>query len=157
MINRELAERIERSARPVVASMGFELVEVVYQGGPAHGIVRLIVDKPGGIGHDECESVSRIVGTQLDIEELVPSSYTLEVSSPGLDRRLKKPEEYDKYRGRTAKIKAGGDVYIGRLEGLDGGCVAVRLNNGEARRIPLHEVRETQLVVEVGGTTGQKR
>jgi len=141
-----VAERIEQLAGPVVASMGLELVEVDYRG----GFLRLIIDKAGGVGHEDCEAVSRVVGTQLDVEELIDQSYTLEVSSPGLDRRLKRPEEYEKYRGRLARIKAGGQVLIGRLEGVEGGAVLVQLERGEARRVPLPEIQETRLVVDFG-------
>ena len=148
--NRDLAERIGALARPVVASMGLELVEVVYRGGLPSGFLRLVIDKPGGVSLDDCEAVSRVVGTQLDVEGLVAQSYTLEVTSPGLDRQLRQPDEYDKYRGRLARIKMAGQVLVGRLEGLVDGDVMIRLDHGEVQRVPMRDVREARLVVEFG-------
>jgi ribosome maturation factor RimP len=142
----DVAGRIEALARPVVASLGCELVEASYHS----GLLRVRIDKPGGISHDDCEAVSRVIGAQLDVEESIAQPYTLEVSSPGLDRRLRRPEEYDKYRGRLAKIKTSDQVLVGRLEGLAEDQVILLLDNGEARRVPVQEVREARLMVEFG-------
>jgi len=149
---RELVERIESLARPVIGAMGLELIETVYHGGPSRGILRLTIDKDGGVGHDDCVAVTRVVGTQLDVEDVMPSAYTLEVSSPGLDRRLRRPEEYRKYDGRLARIKTERQVWVGRLGGVTQDEVLVRLETGEERRIPLNEVVETRLMVEMGRT-----
>jgi len=147
---REVAERVEALARPVIGAMGLELVEVVYHGGPSRGILRLTIDKDGGVGHQDCAEVTRVIGTQLDVEDVVPSAYTLEVSSPGLDRRLRRPEEYQKYEGRLAKVKTAKQVWVGRLGGVALEDVVMRLETGEERRIPLRDVVETRLMVEMG-------
>lgn len=157
----ELSQRIEALARPIAASMGLELVEVFYRGGFSRGVLRLTIDKPAGesagapgaVSHDDCQAVSRVVGTQLEVEELIAQPYTLEVSSPGMDRRLRQPEEYGRYQGRLARVKTAGQVLVGRLEGLADGDVVIRLENGEARRVPMPEVLEARLVVEFGGNT----
>jgi ribosome maturation factor RimP len=146
----EVAERVEALARPVISSMGLELVEVVYHGGPSRGILRLTIDKPTGVGLEDCAEVTRVIGTQLDVEDVVPSAYTLEVSSPGLDRRLRRPEEYRKYEGRLAKVKTAGQVWVGRLGGVAQEEIVVRLDTGEERHIPLRDVVETRLMVEMG-------
>lgn len=146
----QLADRIEALARPVVASMGLELVEALCLGGRRPSVVRLIVDKPGGVSHDDCQAVSRVVGTQLDVADLLPHAYTMEVSSPGLDRRLKRATEYDKYRGRLAKVKTGLQVWTGRLGGLEDDQIVLRLDDDREERIPLNEVVMTQLIVEIG-------
>jgi len=147
--DREVAERVEALARPVIGAMGLDLVEVVYHSGP-RGILRVTIDKAGGVGHEDCAEVTRVIGTQLDVEDVVPSAYTLEVSSPGLDRRLRRPEEYRKYEGRLAKVKAAGQVWVGRLGGMAQEDIVVRLDTGEERRIPLRDVVETRLMVEMG-------
>jgi ribosome maturation factor RimP len=149
---REVAERVEALARPVIAAMGLELVEVVYHGGPSRGILRVTIDKAGGVTLEDCAELTRVLGTQLDVEDVVPSAYTLEVTSPGLDRRLRRAEEYRKYEGRLAKVKTAGQVCVGRLGGLAQDEIVVRLDTGEERRIPLRDVVETRLMVEMGRT-----
>jgi ribosome maturation factor RimP len=148
--DRELAGRIETLARPVLSAMGLELVDVVYHGGPSRGMLRLTIDKSEGVGHEDCVAVTRVIGTQLDVENVMPSAYTLEVSSPGLDRRLRRPEEYQKYEGRLAKVKTSRQVWVGRLGGVAQEEIVVRLETGEERRIPLSDVVETRLMVEMG-------
>ena len=155
--DRELAERIELVARPVIAAMGLELVEVVYHGGYGRGILRLTIDKSGGVGHEDCAAVTRVVGTQLDVEDVVPSAYTLEVSSPGLDRRLRRPEEYRKYEGRLAKIKTARQVLVGRLGGVAQDDLVVKLETGQEQRIPLRDVVEARLMVEMGVANARAR
>jgi ribosome maturation factor RimP len=147
---REVAERVELLARPVLDAMGLELVEVFYHGGPSRGLLRMTIDKPGGIGHEDCAEVTRVIGTQLDVEEVVPAAYTLEVTSPGLDRRLRRPEEYVKYEGRLAKVKTATQVCVGRLGGMTQEQIVVRLESGEEQRIPLKDVVEARLMVEMG-------
>jgi ribosome maturation factor RimP len=148
--DRELAERIDALARPVIAAMGLELVEVIYHGGASRGILRVTIDKAGGVGHEDCVAVTRVVGTHLDVEGVMPSPYALEVSSPGLDRRLRRPEEYHKYEGRLAKVKTAREVWVGRLGGVAQDDVVVKLETGQERRIPLRDVVETRLMVEMG-------
>ena len=145
-----MAERVEILARPVLDSMGLELVEVVYHGGPSRGLLRMTIDKPGGIGHEDCSEVTRVIGTQLDVEDVVPAAYTLEVSSPGLERRLRRPEDYVKYEGRLAKVKTATQVCVGRLGGMAQEQIVMKLESGEERRIPLKDVVETRLMVEMG-------
>ncbi|MBI3621299.1 MAG: ribosome maturation factor RimP [Nitrospirae bacterium] len=148
--DRELAERIDALARPVIAAMGLELVEVVYHDGSFRGILRVTIDKAGGVGHEDCVAVTRVVGTHLDVEGIMPSPYALEVSSPGLDRRLRRPDEYQKYEGRLAKVKTAREVWVGRLGGVAQDDVVVKLETGQEQRIPLRDVVETRLMVEMG-------
>jgi len=155
--DREVADRVETLARPVLAAMGLELVDVVYHGGPSRGLLRVTIDKPGGIGHEDCAEVTRVIGTQLDVEDVVPAAYTLEVSSPGLDRRLRRPEEYLKYEGRLVKVKTTAQVCMGRLVGVTDGEIVVRLESGEERRIPLKDVVESRLMVEMGSSQHSHR
>ena len=117
-------------AERVVAGRGFELVDVELKRQPGGGIVRLYVDKPGGIGLDDLQSVSEEVGAILDVEDPIASRYTLEVSSPGLDRPLKNEADYQRFSGRLAKLSSyepvdGRRHWTGRLIGLADGIVEI--------------------------------
>src|SRR5215510_6881442 len=117
---REIADR-------VAASMGLELVEVEMRGGGKARMLRITLDKPGGVTHEDCANVSRDVSTILDVEDAVPGgSYTLEVSSPGLDRKLLKPEDYERFTGSLVKLMTrepvnGNRHFEGRLMSFEGG------------------------------------
>ena len=95
---REIAER-------VAASSGLEVVEVELRGGGKARMLRIVIDKPCGVTHEDCANLSREVGTILDVEDAVPgSSYLLEVSSPGLDRKLFRPADYERFTGSRVKL-----------------------------------------------------
>jgi len=116
-------------------------------------LLRVYIERePGGVTLDDCEAVSRDLGTVLDIEEIIPHAYTLEVSSPGLDRSLTRPEHYRKCRGSLVKIKTfqpviGGKVFRGKLAGLEDRVVVLELDSGESLRIPLDNVSKASLEV----------
>src|SRR3954453_16833429 len=100
-----VASKIEEIAQRVAASEGLELVEVEVKGGGEHGFVRISIDKPEGVSHGDCESVSQQVGTILDVEDVVPGGrYTLEVSSPGVERKLLNPQDFERFQGKKAKV-----------------------------------------------------
>jgi ribosome maturation factor RimP len=118
-------------------------------------LVRLYVDKEGGIGLDELQSVSEEVSAILDAEDPFESAYTLEVSSPGLDRPLKSEGDYRRFTGRLARISSyepvdGRRHWMGRLEGVEDGAVHVRLEKegGVACRIPFDKIAHGRLEVE---------
>src|SRR6516162_2464472 len=98
-------EKVREIAQRVADSSGLELVEVDLRGGGKARMLRIFIDKPGGVTHDDCSNFSREVGTIFDVEDAVPgSSYTLEVSSPGLDRKLLKPSDYQRFQGSLVKL-----------------------------------------------------
>src|SRR5690348_14531933 len=100
-----IASKIEEIAQRVAESEGMELVEVELKGGGAQRFVRISIDKPSGVTHADCELVSQQVGTILDVEDVVPGGrYTLEVSSPGVERKLAKPADYQRFQGKKARI-----------------------------------------------------
>ena len=149
-------EHIRALAERVTASEGLELVAVEWAGSPGHGLLRLIIDRPGGsVSHKDCETVSQQVGTLLDVENLIPSRYLLEVASPGLDRRLYKPADYDRFRGRRVQVRLkqrlaelGGRRFTAELEGLSEGLVSFCLE-GRTLRVPYDEIDRVNLVLEV--------
>src|ERR687883_187690 len=101
----DIASKIEEIAQRVAASEGLELVEVEVKGGGGSRLVRIYIDKPTGVTHADCEMVSQQVGTILDVEDVVPGGrYTLEVSSPGIERKLLKPQDYQRFQGKKAKV-----------------------------------------------------
>src|SRR5512140_424039 len=101
----EITSKIEEIAQRVTGSEGIELVEVEVKGGGNQRFVRISIDKPEGVTHADCENVSQQVGTILDVEDVVPGGrYTLEVSSPGVERKLRKPADYARFQGQKAKV-----------------------------------------------------
>jgi ribosome maturation factor RimP len=118
----------------VAESSGLELVEAEMRGGGKARMLRFFIDKPEGVTHEDCANFSRDVGTILDVEEAVPgASYLLEVSSPGLDRKLTKPEHYQRFQGDLAKIMTfepinGNRFFEGRIQKFENGLVTLELS-----------------------------
>ena len=143
-------DRIRLLAQQVIESQGYELVEFELKGGGKHSILRVFIDKPDGITHKDCELVSEQLGTVLDVEDLIPFSYTLEVSSPGLDRKLVKDSDYTRFEGKLAKIQTrvplqSQKTFKGRLRGLQGDNVLLELPKGNLMEIPLDVIQESRL------------
>src|SRR5438132_6728895 len=121
------AERVREIAERVAASSGLEVVEVELRGGGKARMLRIVIDKPAGVTHEDCANLSREVGTILDVEDAVPGgSYTLEVSSPGLDRKLVRPEDYQRFTGSRVKLTTreavnGNRHFEGRLQSSQDG------------------------------------
>jgi ribosome maturation factor RimP len=134
-------EHVREVVARVTASSGLELVDVEFRGaGGKARMLRVFIDKPGGVTHADCESVSREVGTILDVEDAVPGgSYTLEVSSPGLDRKLTRPEEFARFVGSRVKLTTrepieGNRFFEGRLESFQGGTLVLAVGPAKAKR-----------------------
>ena len=134
---------------------GFELVDVELKRQPGGSFVRLYVDKPGGIGLDELQSVSEEVSAILDALDPIAASYTLEVSSPGLDRPLRTEADYLRFVGRLAKVSSyepvdGRRHWTGRLQRVEDGVVSVCLEKegGAVARVPLAKISHGRLEVE---------
>lgn len=154
---RELVrERVIALVEPVLRGEGYELVEVEFTGAARNSLLRIYVDKPGGITVDDCASVSHVVGPLLDVDDPIETAYDLEVSSPGLDRPLRRPEDYQKYAGRKVKVKTFGPlagatdnrkVFPGVLKGFEDGHVKVDVDGTEFR-IPHDAVAKANLVYE---------
>jgi ribosome maturation factor RimP len=115
-------DRVREIADRVAASSGLEVVELEMRGGGKARMLRIFIDKPGGVTHEDCANLSREVGTILDVEDVVPGgSYTLEVSSPGLDRKLSRPGDFERFIGSLVKVTTREPVrnnrhFEGRLE-----------------------------------------
>src|ERR1041385_7488130 len=146
-------DRVRRLIQEVVESQGYELVDVEFKGAGKSSVLRVFIDKPGGVSHRDCALVSEQVGTVLDVEDLIPSSYTLEVSSPGLDRKLVKDSDYTRFEGKLARIQTRiplnqQKVFRGRLQGVHDGKVRVELQRGNLLDIPLDVIQEARLEID---------
>ena len=135
-------EHVRQIAERVTASQGLELVDVEFRGGGKARLLRLFIDKPGGVTHEDCAFVSRELGTILDVEDAIPGSYTLEVSSPGLDRKLVKAADFERFAGSRVRLSTcepveGSRHFEGRLQGLREGRVALEVGSKKA---PAHAV-----------------
>jgi ribosome maturation factor RimP len=136
------------------------VVEVDLRGAGKSRMLRIVIDKPGGVTHEDCANVSREAGTILDVEDAVPGGqYLFEVSSPGLDRKLLKPADYDRFVGSLVKVQTrepldGVRNFEGRLQGLAGGRIALELKAKKKQpaghvEIELANVEKANLVPEL--------
>ncbi|HVO47071.1 MAG TPA: ribosome maturation factor RimP [Steroidobacteraceae bacterium] len=119
-----LRERLIALIEPVLTRMGYELVELEYAAGRSHAVVRLFIDRPAGVGVDDCERVSRATAALLDVEDPIPSAYTLEVSSPGFDRILRTPAHFERFAGSRVFVelkvpREGRRRYTGTLQAVN--------------------------------------
>jgi ribosome maturation factor RimP len=146
-----LIATIQGFAEPLVAEMGMELVDVQYQR-EGHGwVLRFFIDKEGGVAIEDCAQVSREISAYLEVEDLIAHAYHLEVSSPGLERPLKKKEDFIRFIERQARIKLRqplGDqrVLIGTLGGLEGDAVVLMLE-GEKVLIDMENISKARLTL----------
>jgi ribosome maturation factor RimP len=126
-------ERVREIAAQVGTSSGVEVVEVDMRGSGNARMLRVFIDKPGGVTHEDCANVSRELSTILDVEDAVPGgSYVLEVSSPGLDRKLSRPADFERFTGSRIKLTTrtpvnGNKHFEGRLQRFDEGRLTLEL------------------------------
>jgi ribosome maturation factor RimP len=159
----QIEQRIKEIGEPIVAAEGLELLEVEYVREREGWILRLFIDRPGGaapgqgIGLDECTAVSRAVETALDVEDIVPQEYSLEVSSPGLNRPLTKPEHFKREVGKLVKVKTFGPLmgvdpprkhFTGILKEAGGEAVTVEVEGAGSFIIPLKDIAKANLEFE---------
>lgn len=152
-----LAENVEQQIQRIVESEGLELVHIDYRR-QGHGfLLRIDIDKEGGVTVDDCSLVSQQVSTWLDVEDPIPGEFELQVSSPGLDRKFYKNADYEKFTGRLVRVKTskairGLHVIVGRLKSFDGATVVVTdpvMKKDPDYEIPLGDIKETRLEVEI--------
>ncbi len=125
MASSSVEDRVRTIAERVALDHGLELVHAEVAGPDNKPIVRVFIDKPNGVTHQDCSEVSLHVGTVLDVEDFIHASYTLEVSSPGIERGLYKRQDYERFAGSLAKMRTrkpinGQRNFRGRLLGIDG-------------------------------------
>jgi ribosome maturation factor RimP len=152
-----LPERVENQIETIVTSEGLELVHIEYRK-QGHGfLLRIDIDKEGGVVIADCELVSHQVSAFLDVDDVIPAEYELQVSSPGLDRKFYKPSDYQKFIGRlirvrTSKAVRGLHVIVGRLKEYNGETIVVTdpvMKKDPDYVVLLSDVKETRLEVEI--------
>lgn len=146
MTGEELAKLLE----PAIEQLGYELSDVEVKLGRRDSVIRLFIDKADGVGLKDCETVSRQVSALLDVEDPVPGHYVLEVSSPGLDRRLTKLEHFQRFMGQDIRVKlripmAGRRNFRGALRAANEEIIEVEVD-GESHRLPRATIQSARLV-----------
>jgi len=136
---------------PVVSGLGYEVVDIEFRPHPSNGLLRVYIDQEKGIQLEDCELVSRQLSAMLDVEDPIPGHFNLEVSSPGLDRSLRKAEDFERYVGEMVKIKMampnleGQRNFTGKLLGLEEGEVLLEAD-GETHYLSLGGIDSARLV-----------
>ncbi len=149
-----VTEKIQEIAERVGSSAGLEIVDVQLLGGGGSRLLRIFIDKPEGVSHADCEFISQQVGTILDVEDVVPGSkYTLEVSSPGVERKLTKPREFERFVGQKVKVTLREPVenqrhWMGSLKSFAEGIVTLEPSPGRNIQFPLEQVEKANLKFE---------
>lgn len=152
MRRREMADQVTVLAAPIAARLGLAIVDVELSGVAGHPVVRVLVERDGGVGIEDCAALSEALGREMDLYDLPIGTYTLEVASPGLDRPLRKPEEFLRFSGRNVAVTTFAPVdgqrrFRGQLLGLVDGAVAVRLEDGRELRFAPADIAQARLVV----------
>lgn len=147
-------EKIREITERVGASEEIEVVEVELLGAGRHRVLRIYIDKPTGVTHGDCEMISQNVGTILDVEDIVPGdSYTLEVSSPGVERKLTKPRDYERFLGQKVKVVLREPIenqrrWEGALAAFEGNTVTLESAPGKTIQFGLDQVEKANLKFE---------
>lgn len=147
-----LAEQVAALIEPTVAGMGFELVRVQFMDGKKSKLLQIMAERPeGGISLDDCTQISRQLSALLDVEDVIPGEYSLEVSSPGIDRPLVKLADYVRFIGHLAKIETllpvdGRKRFTGELKAVEGEAVIVTVDNKDVA-LPFADIGSAKLVL----------
>jgi ribosome maturation factor RimP len=150
--------KIEAVAERVGQSEGIEIVEVELKGGGKSRLLRIFIDKPEGVTHTDCELISHQVGTILDVENLLPGTYTLEVSSPGVERKLLKYRDFERFQGKKIKTTLREPVensrrWEGTLASCADGLITLEIAEGKSIQFPFEQVETANLKFEFGTRT----
>ncbi|MBI5039945.1 MAG: ribosome maturation factor RimP [Gammaproteobacteria bacterium] len=139
---------------PAITALGCELVGIEYRPSGKHSLLRVYIDKPEGVTVDDCSAVSYQVSGLLDVEDPVPGNYTLEVSSPGLDRPLFQARDFERFAGHEVKVRMrfpveGQRNFRGLLQGLQEQQVVIQEQDGKRVSLPLEQIEQARLVPDI--------
>jgi ribosome maturation factor RimP len=145
----DITDKVAREIEDLLVQEGVELVHVEYVQGHSPSILRVLIDKEGGVTVDDCQRISELISPALDASSLLTSRYILEVSSPGFDRPLTKEKDFVRFAGQPVKVKThaavgGNKVFRGILQGLDGSVLVLDVD-GSCVKIPVSEVAKARL------------
>ena len=149
-----LETRIIKLAEKVAAAMGMEIVLLEIKGDGNHSIVRTFIDQPGGVSLDDCERFSRRFSISLDVEDWIPFSYVLEVSSPGVNRPLVKESDFQRFCGKNAKVRTrlpieGQRNFKGKIVGIMEGRLGLEVAPGKQIEIALTDIEKANLMADL--------
>jgi ribosome maturation factor RimP len=144
-----LRERLIALIEPVLARLGYELIELEYAAGRSQAVVRIFIDTPAGITVDDCERVSREIAALLDVDDPIPTAYTLEVSSPGFDRLLRTPAHFERFVGSRVFVelkapRAGRKRYTGQLQAVTATGIELEVDKQKVE-VPFDEISKARL------------
>jgi ribosome maturation factor RimP len=148
----DIQKQVEELAESLVSSEGMELVDLEYRGEGRRWVLRLFIDKEGGVTVDDCANISRELGDLLEVKNVIRRAYVLEVSSPGLNRRLRKKEDFSRFAGRKIKLQLaspldGRKKIVGDLVGIEGESVIVAAPEGYYS-VALEDIAKANLIYE---------
>ena len=151
-IQTQIQRQVEELAESLVISEGMELVDLEYRMQGPRWLLRLFIDKEGGVTVDDCANISRQLGDLLDVRDIIPQAYVLEVSSPGLNRPLRKKEDFSRFAGRKVQLRLvssldGRKKIVGDLVGIEGEKVIVAAPEGRCS-VALEDIDKANLVYE---------
>ena len=143
-------EELTHLVEPILNAKGVQLVDLTYRREPSGWTLRIYIEKPGGVSLDDCQAWSDEIGRVLDEKNLVSGTYTLEVSSPGINRPLKKPADFERFAGEKVDVKlfapmAGRRHFSGLLKGFKDGKILIEDHTGLPFEIPLAEIAHARL------------
>ena len=148
----DVIETIKNLLEPILEEKGLELVDIEYAGGGRGSVLRIFIDKEDGITVEDCAGISREFGFLLDLHDIITDSYTLEVSSPGLNRALKSSQDFIRFKGKKVKIKTKENLYqrrvfIGHLIDFHDDIASVQME-GQVYNIPFYDIEKANLELE---------
>jgi len=151
-MSKEIVDRVRAIANPIIYNEGMELVDIEFRRESKGWVLRLILDKEGGVTLDDCSRVSHEVGRNLDVEDFIQNPYILEVSSPGLTRPLRNEKDFMKYRHRLIKVKIFDPIenrrsFRGRLLSISENTIEIE-SDGGIFQIPLNNVAKANLEID---------
>ena len=153
MVTTDVDGEIWTLAQEVVSELGYELVDIELTGNRSQQLIRVYVEKPGGILLADCVAVSREFGKRLDEKDVIENSYRLEISSPGIERPLRKIQDYERYVGYRVRIRLKGGLkgkrkIVGKLDEVEENIVRIISNNGEKISLSLADIAKANLDVD---------
>ena len=152
-MSQKIIDRVRSIADPILSNEGMELVEIEFRREATGWVLRLYIDKEGGVTLHDCSHISQEVGRSLDVEDVIFSSYTLEVSSPGLNRPLKKEKDFIQYINSWIKLKTINPIrhrrnFKGKLLKVSGNLIEIE-TDGEVHQIPLSNIAKANLEIDL--------
>jgi ribosome maturation factor RimP len=150
----ELKDRIKEIIEPAINAVGIELYDIEFNKMRSKGLLRVFIEKQGGVTIDDCERISREIEAVLDVEDPIPFSYVLEVSSPGLDRPLRELEDFKRYSGKTVRVITHEPIdnqtfFIGTIMNAENNEISLLLPKDRQVIIPYKNISKARLEVEV--------